>query len=363
MILKLLEILVFGSLLLLSFILVSNPMKVNVKANRWFGWLLLLWASYWFDEVYALTTNSTIQISTYWPVAWVQFLAPPLFFISVCHYTVPAYNWQKDVLKFLVLPLVYLVLIVTNRFVEVDLYYFQMLLILINALTFTVLSLVRIRKHQNNIQQYASSTHEINLNWLEYIIIAMIALVVGIGIFNLMFFDVPLNVFMNAVVLAVVFFITYNALKQTEIFPKNDADVKVVVDLSEEEKSKDTRRALLSDQKVLAIKQKLDALMNEESPYLDSELNLIKLAQLLDISSHQLSYVINKGYDENFFQFVNRFRVEKAKTMLADSENNKLSILGVAFESGFSSKTSFNTTFKKMTELTPSEYKKKCSTL
>ncbi|WP_430814667.1 helix-turn-helix domain-containing protein [Carboxylicivirga sp. RSCT41] len=338
-------------------------MRVNIKANRWFGWLLLLWASYWFDEVYQLSTGSVIQISSYWPVAWIQFLAPPLFFISVCHYTVPAYKWSKDVLKFLILPLLYLFLIVINQLTDTDLYYFQMLLILINALTFTILSLVRIRKHQDNIQQYASSTQEINLNWLEYIIIAMIALVVGIGVFNLVFFDVPLNVFMNAAVLAVVLFITYNALKQTEIFPKNDADVKVVADLSEEEKSKEQKRVLLSDDKVLMIKQKLDDLMNEESPYLDSELNLIKLAQLLDISSHQLSYVINKGYNENFFQFVNRFRVEKAKLMLADNENNKLSILGVAFESGFSSKTSFNTTFKKMTELTPSEYKKKCSSL
>jgi AraC-like DNA-binding protein len=338
-------------------------MNVNIKANRWFGWLLLLWASYWFDEMYTLLTGSIIQISSYWPVAWIQFLTAPLFFITVCHFTVPAYRWQRDVFKFLILPLIYLVLIITNRFIKADLYYFQMLLILINALTFTVLSLVRIRKHQKNIQQFASSTQEINLNWLEYIIIAMIVLVVGVSVFILLFFDVPLNVFMNAVVLSVVLFITYNALKQTEIFPKSEADVKVMVDLSDEEGVKASKRQLLPDDTVMTIKERLDNLMNDESPYLDSELNLIKLAQLLDITSHQLSYVINKGYNENFFQFVNRYRVEKAKHMLADTANNKLSILGVAFESGFSSKTSFNTTFKKMTELTPSEYKKKCSTL
>jgi len=338
-------------------------MKVNVKANRWFGLLLMLWATYWFDEVYALITNNAIQISSFWPVAWIQFMAPPMFFVTICHFTVPAYRLKKHVLKLSVLPVLYLLFIIIDRLVTADLYYFQMLIILINALTHTLLALLRIRKHQINIQKYASSTHEVNLNWLEYIIIAMVSLVVGVGIFNLVFFELPLNVFMNAVVFAVVLFITYNALKQKEIFPKDNASFKTVLDINEEEKGDEPKKQLLPDEKVEEIKLKLNELMRVEAPYLDSELNLIKLAQLLNVTSHQLSYVINKGHNENFFQFVNRYRVEKAKIMLSDKENEKLSILGVAFEAGFSSKTSFNTTFKKMTELTPSEYKKKSSHL
>ncbi len=363
MILNLLEILVFSFLFLMSFILVTNPMKVNSKANRWFGMLLLLWSTYWFDEVYILISGDSIAISSYWPVAWMQFLAPPVFFIAVSYFTVPAYNWRKEVGRFLVLPIIYLALVIIDAQISTDLFYFQMLLILTNALIFTILSFFRIRRHQKNIQKYASSTQAINLNWLEYIIIAMIALVVVVGIFNLVFFELPLNLFMNAVILSVVLFISYNALKQTEIFPKDAADVKVVLDISDEEDVKEPKRQLLADEKVAALKDQLDELMTTDAPYLNSELNLIKLAQMLDISSHQLSYVINSGYNENFFQFVNRYRVDKAKQLLADDSNNKLSILGIAFESGFSSKTSFNTMFKKMTELTPSEYKKKCADL
>jgi AraC-like DNA-binding protein len=100
-----------------------------------------------------------------------------------------------------------------------------------------------------------------------------------------------------------------------------------------------------------------------KKPYLDSELNLIKLAELLQMTPHQLSYIINNGFNENFFQYVNGYRVEKAKELLVEDEMNKLSILGIAFESGFNSKTSFNTTFKKFTGQTPSEFKTRSSGL
>lgn len=97
--------------------------------------------------------------------------------------------------------------------------------------------------------------------------------------------------------------------------------------------------------------------METRKPYLDSELNLIRLAEMLSVSTHHLSYVINTGFEKNFFQYVNEFRVEQAKKLLKET-NSKLSILGIAYESGFNSKTSFNTTFKKLTGQTPSEFRK-----
>jgi len=95
--------------------------------------------------------------------------------------------------------------------------------------------------------------------------------------------------------------------------------------------------------------------METQKPYLDSELNLIKLSELLSVSTHHLSYVINTGFEKNFFQYINEFRIDYAKKLLKG--NQKLSILGIAYESGFNSKTSFNTTFKKFTNQTPSEFK------
>jgi AraC-like DNA-binding protein len=98
--------------------------------------------------------------------------------------------------------------------------------------------------------------------------------------------------------------------------------------------------------------------MKNQKLFLDSELNLIKLSSISGIPLHQLSYTINNGFNENFFMFVNRFRIEEAKKLILDPKMNYLSILGIGFEVGFNSKTVFNTTFKKITGFTPTSFKK-----
>lgn len=98
--------------------------------------------------------------------------------------------------------------------------------------------------------------------------------------------------------------------------------------------------------------------METQKPYLDPELNLPKLASLLNVSTHFLSRVINKGLNENFFLFINRYRVEESKKLLIDSNKQHYNILQIAFDSGFSSKSTFNSVFKKTTGFSPSEFQK-----
>lgn len=105
------------------------------------------------------------------------------------------------------------------------------------------------------------------------------------------------------------------------------------------------------------ILEKLERLMESEKPYLNSELKIDDLAQMLNIPYYQLSEVINKHYQASFFDFINKNRVEEAKTLLSNGSNDK--ILAVAFDSGFSNKATFNRIFKKTTGFTPSEYKKR----
>ena len=78
---------------------------------------------------------------------------------------------------------------------------------------------------------------------------------------------------------------------------------------------------------------------------------------MIPLNTYQTSYIINTCFNENFYGFVNRYRIEECKRMLESNEYNNLSILGIAFEAGFNSKTAFNTTFKKLTGLSPKEYK------
>jgi AraC-like DNA-binding protein len=107
-----------------------------------------------------------------------------------------------------------------------------------------------------------------------------------------------------------------------------------------------------------ALIDKLVAHLTTKKAYLDPELSLSTLAKDMDISRTQLSQLINDGLGENFYDFVNRYRVEEVKSLMVDPEMANYSLLGIAFEAGFKSKSTFNLIFKRFTGLTPTEYRK-----
>lgn len=98
--------------------------------------------------------------------------------------------------------------------------------------------------------------------------------------------------------------------------------------------------------------------MNEEKLYLDAELTVAKLAEVLSIPAPHLSQTINERLNQTFVDFVNTYRVEEAKRMLADPLKRHFTVLAIAEEAGFNSKSSFNSVFKKHARVTPSEFRK-----
>ncbi|MEM8506490.1 MAG: helix-turn-helix domain-containing protein [Bacteroidota bacterium] len=102
----------------------------------------------------------------------------------------------------------------------------------------------------------------------------------------------------------------------------------------------------------------LEQLMETEKPYLDPDLNLADLAEIANMKRAQLSETINSGFGKNFNDFINQYRVNAFKTMLKANKQDKLSLLGIAFECGFNSKATFNRVFRKLTDQSPSEYLK-----
>jgi len=360
-------ILIYGSLILLSFLTAGNPLKVNKKANYWFGAFLFLWSTFWSDEIALYTGYCGVVQSFTVPVHFMQFLTPIVFYFSIVYYTNPDYRFRIADVKYLILPALYLILLlllqppdeVNQKFFQ----FFSLGLILVQVILYTILSYLEIRKHKKNILSFASNTVEIDLSWLEYIISSILLLSLVVTLYNIFFSALPLNVFINSFLLVVIFVIAYNSLKQKEIFPLDENLRKEIISLENDGQTDELKRKIISDNDLAKFKSRLSELMDTQKPYLDSELNLIKLAELIDMTPHQLSYIINTGFNENFFQFINTYRVEKAKELLANEDMNKLSILGIAFESGFNSKTSFNTTFKKITGQTPSEFKNRSSAL
>jgi AraC-like DNA-binding protein len=104
--------------------------------------------------------------------------------------------------------------------------------------------------------------------------------------------------------------------------------------------------------------RKLLNLMETDKPYTDNELTLQKLAEKLSIPAQHLSRVINERLHQNFVDFINTYRVEEAKRRLVDPSKKHYSVLAIAEEVGFNSKSSFNFVFKKHANMTPSEFRK-----
>ena len=98
--------------------------------------------------------------------------------------------------------------------------------------------------------------------------------------------------------------------------------------------------------------------MTDAAPYLNPDLSLRSLAGLINMHPNQLSWLLNDSLGKNFNEFVNHYRVETFKNLAKDSTNANITVLGLAYDSGFNSKTVFNNYFKKETGLTPKQFLK-----
>ncbi|SEQ64376.1 AraC family transcriptional regulator [Neolewinella agarilytica] len=104
--------------------------------------------------------------------------------------------------------------------------------------------------------------------------------------------------------------------------------------------------------------RRLETLCANERIYLDPSLDRAKVAEMLGISPGYVSQLVNSITGDNFSTYINRYRVEAVKAMIASAEFDNYSLLAIGLESGFSSKTTFHTAFKKMTGMTPNGYRK-----
>lgn len=111
----------------------------------------------------------------------------------------------------------------------------------------------------------------------------------------------------------------------------------------------------ITPNQLTTYKAKLDEFINSQAPHLDPELTLTKLAYQLDLPPKHLSYVINQTAEKSFTTYINELRVASACQLLRDKRNHHKSILDIALESGFSSKSTFNRIFRDQTGMTPSK--------
>ncbi|WP_297098946.1 AraC family transcriptional regulator [uncultured Draconibacterium sp.] len=149
-----------------------------------------------------------------------------------------------------------------------------------------------------------------------------------------------------------VILIGYFGLKQKIIFGSEYEQQAISI----EGKIKYSGSTLKEDEAVKYIKQ-LNQYIQLEKPYLNPGLTLTQLASDLNISPHHLSQIINEHFNMNFFEYTNQFRVEEVKSRINNPKFESFSLLGIALDSGFNSKSAFNRIFKKYTNQTPSQYR------
>jgi adenylate cyclase len=130
-------------------------------------------------------------------------------------------------------------------------------------------------------------------------------------------------------------------------------------DLFGSKKETTKKKTLLQEEAAANYKVKLQQLIETEKPYLHSDLSLPSLADQLGISANQLSWLLNHGFGRNFNEFINHYRVEEFKKLAELPENANLTIISIAYDCGFNSKTVFNTYFKKETGISPKQFLKK----
>ena len=102
--------------------------------------------------------------------------------------------------------------------------------------------------------------------------------------------------------------------------------------------------------------QVLRAKVESSKAYLNPELTLRDLSKKIDMPPKEISNIINKELEQNFYQFINDYRIEEVKQKLISKENQHLKIMSIAYESGFNSKATFNRLFKSKVGMTPKEY-------
>lgn len=209
--------------------------------------------------------------------------------------------------------------------------------------------------YRKRIQEYFSNTYKLELNWILSFLIVFTVLylysslqsIIGSLIIDLNYEQRWwLNIFSALIVLYVgikgYFTDTTKLNKLTFSFSPNPESIPQI--------SND--KDIISKKEIANVSD----FMRSEKPYLNPDLNLSELAELLQMNRSQLSQIINTGFHKNFNDFINEYRVNTFKEQLKLGQHKQLSLLGIAYNCGFNSKATFNRVFKKITKTSPSEF-------
>ncbi len=347
--------------LLLAAIFLFNK-KFRKKSSQVLGLSLIAMAmlatGHLLDD---LDLGLSAEFITYLPIRYTIVLPIALFYI-VEFLLNPTYQLHKQDYWFLAPLLVQIVINVTFFFIyllfpswleEPTIYYWYIqlreLISIVYSLVVITLVLQKLRNFQAQIKNNTTTITSVSIRWVRNSILILFALCILWIIGQLEFFYTGENALSFhptwILMCLLVFWLGYFIILRRDIFE--------VANLKETPKA-----TTLSDKTAEHFKRVL-ALIESEKLYRNPALSMDILAQKSNLSNGYLSQIINQKEGKNFYDFINTYRIEEVKAHLKDAEYDHYSILGIGLEAGFQSKSTFNAVFKKMTGMTPTQYKKK----
>jgi len=353
-------------------ILLISKSKKTVADKILAGWLFLITIhllSFYFRkmELYPQTLGIEIPLPlVHGPFLYLYTLALTnrikSFRISALHF-IPFIAVYIYLIPFFALPLEQKIYVYKNEGAGYETFgLIKTVTIIISGVLYVILSSIVLRKHRISIADQFSYTEKINLQWLQYLIywIAVIWIFV--------IFRNDDWVFATAVLF--ILFVGFFGIKQVGVFhsreftsSKNNGEavagaIEIYSDGSQEltqEKRKYQKSGLSADSSETLHRQ-LIQVMSSEKLYCESELSLAELAARLNTQPNYLSQVINEREGKNFYDYINSQRIEEFKRLAVSPDSRKYTLLALAEQCGFNSKSSFNRYFKKATGQSPSEF-------
>lgn len=243
----------------------------------------------------------------------------------------------------------------------------ELILTVIHLTIYLLLSMRLIQQYQHRILSEYSNIERITLVWLRNLLIGTLVVYVCWLVDELIDFD-PMVESWTAAILGIsmvilIYSMSFLGLRQPQVFVHRDLEVKPLDQSSAGERhhgdGEKYRHSALSAEMCASLYDELTTKMVSEKLYTDNDLSLPKLATEIGVSANYLSQVINQQAGQNFFDFINRYRVDEVKHQIHSMPD--ATVLALALNSGFNSKSAFYTAFRKHTGLTPSQYKQRLS--
>jgi len=348
-------------------LLISTRKPASVADRLMAAWLFLICT-----ELFIALLNSTVIEMYSFP--FVAFTYGPLLYLYVRFMTDPErrFNWFALIhfipfTAFLTVSVIFREIhllkdlrnfFVPDRFIVLRIVYSTSFLFSVTA--YSILAFVEIRRHQKKLKDLVSYTSgKITLNWLKilsisyYVIFLVLFILGGLNMIgDFIPFDPYFVVFTFITICSFAY--SFYVIKQPAIYGEG-----ITVADDDKKETEKYAKSGLKEKQAKSYLDKLISCMETQKPYLNRNLSIQDLSELTGIPRHHITQVLNEVYGRNFFTFINEYRVNEVISRFGDPVNNNFTILAIAYDAGFNSKTTFNSIFKSQTGMTPSEYREK----